>query len=245
MHTSRTMSTATDTRRQRSWAASQLSRTTWNVSCRSPGTISVSLTRVPFHWLSASLDRLVSATPNDAFTLSSTLGQHQLLKRKGENISRLYTVSCIICIIAWSKGGERNYFVVLSSSPQMCLCFRCWAFCYVVLGVYPYEYIHEFNDSIWRDAAPVEGEHILLPWPKKKNHDQLPSSRFAARRTLFHVWYHARSGAISAGQVRSATVRDFCPALIAPDRAWYHTWNSVLLAANLEDGSFFLARVVD
>ena len=72
-----------------------------------------------------------------------------------------------------------------------------------------------------------------------------PSSRFAARRTLFHVWYHARSGVISPGQVRSATVRDFCPALIAPDRAWYHTWNSVLLAANLEDSSFFLSRVVD
>ena len=38
------------------------------------------------------------------------------------------------------------------------------------------------------------------PWTKKE-----PSSRFAARRTLFKVWYHARSGAISAGQVRSAT----------------------------------------
>ena len=71
-----------------------------------------------------------------------------------------------------------------------------------------------------------------------------PSSRFAARRTLFHVWYHARSGAISVGQVRSATVRDFCPALIKPDRAWYHTWNSVLLAPNLENGSFFLSRLV-
>ena len=67
-----------------------------------------------------------------------------------------------------------------------------------------------------------------------------PSLRFAARRTLFQVWYHARSGAISAGQTRSATVRDFCPALIAPDRAWYHTWNSVLLSANLDDGSFFV-----
>ena len=71
-----------------------------------------------------------------------------------------------------------------------------------------------------------------------------PSSRFAARRTLFHVWYHARSGAISAGQ-KSRTVADrTCPALIAPDRAWYHTWNSVLLASNLDDGSFFLSRVV-
>ena len=71
-----------------------------------------------------------------------------------------------------------------------------------------------------------------------------PSSRFAARRTLFHVWYHARSGATSAGQ-QSRTVADrTCPPLIAADRAWYHTWNSVLLAANLEDGSFFLSRVV-
>ena len=72
-----------------------------------------------------------------------------------------------------------------------------------------------------------------------------PSSRFAARRTLFHVWYHARSGAISAGQKSRAVADRTCPALIAPDQAWYHTWNSVLLAANLDDGSFFLARVVD
>ena len=33
-----------------------------------------------------------------------------------------------------------------------------------------------------------------------------------------------------------------CPALIARDRAWYHTWNSVLFAANLEDGSFFFVQ---
>ena len=39
-------------------------------------------------FLSASLDRLVSATPDDAFTFSSTLDNHHLLKRKGENISR-------------------------------------------------------------------------------------------------------------------------------------------------------------
>ena len=32
-----------------------------------------------------------------------------------------------------------------------------------------------------------------------------------------------------------------CPTLIALDRAWYHTWNSFLLAASLEDGSFFFA----
>ena len=75
----------------------------------------------------------------------------------------------------------------------------------------------------------------ILPWKKLE-----PSSRFAARRTLLHVWYYARSGAISAGQ-KSRTVADrTCPALIAPDRAWYHTWNSVLLAANLHDGSSFV-----
>ena len=28
------------------------------------------------------------------------------------------------------------------------------------------------------------------------------------------------------------------------DRAWYHTWNSILPAANGDDGSFFLSRVV-
>ena len=52
------------------------------------------------------------------------------------------------------------------------------------------------------------------------------------------------SCSISAGQ-KSRTVADrTCPALITPDRAWYHTCNSVLLAANLDDGSFFLSRLV-
>ena len=63
-------------------------------------------------------------------------------------------------------------------------------------------------------------EHLMLEHEKgwTTTLDQKkPSSGFAARRTLFHVWYHARSGAMSAGQVRSATVRDFSPALMAPD----------------------------
>ena len=89
--------------------------------------------------------------------------------------------------------------------------------------------------------SPFPSPSAVYYYPGQKKE---PSSRFAARRTRFHVWYHARSGAASAGQVRSTTVRDFCLALIAPDREWYHTWNSVLLAANLEDGSFFLSRVV-
>ena len=44
-----------------------------------------------------------------------------------------------------------------------------------------------------------------------------PSSRFAARRTLFHVWYHARSRAISAGQ-KLPTVAD--RTLPCTDRSW-------------------------
>ena len=60
---------------------------------------------------------------------------------------------------------------------------------------------------------------MYYPGQKKKE----PSSRFAARRTLFHVWYHAWSRVISAGQ-KSRTVVD---------------WTSVLLAANLGHGSFF------
>ena len=98
----------------------------------------------------------------------------------------------------------------------------------------------ETNLSVPKKILPQWTRASSLPqyyYPRQKKE---PSSRFAARTTLFHVWYHPRSRAISAGQVRSATVRDFCPALIAPDRAWYHTWNSVLLAANLEDGSFFV-----
>ena len=57
------------------------------------------------------------------------------------------------------------------------------------------------------------------------------------------MWYHARSRTISAGQ-KSRTVAN--RTLPCADRSWssiwYHTWNSVLLAANLEDGSFFFVQ---
>ena len=43
----------------------------------------------------------------------------------------------------------------------MYLCFRCWAFGFVCLRRLSVR-VHGFNDSIWRDAAPTEGEHILL-----------------------------------------------------------------------------------
>ena len=68
-----------------------------------------------------------------------------------------------------------------------------------------------------------------------------PSSRFAARKTLFHVWYHARSGAISAGQVRSATVHDFCPALIEHDITRGTAFFSPRISRMV---LFFLSRVV-
>ena len=58
-------------------------------------------------------------------------------------------------------------------------------------------------------------------YPGQQQKKKEPSSRFAARRTLFHVWYHARSGAISAGQKSHTVVDRTCPALITPDRAWY------------------------
>ena len=86
----------------------------------------------------------------------------------------------------------------------------------------------------------VGGGGSCLKYKYYPGQKEEPSLRFAARRTLFHVWYHARSGAISAGQ-KSRTVADrTCPALIPADQAWYHTWNSVLLASNLDDGSFFV-----
>ena len=55
----------------------------------------------------------------------------------------------------------------------------------------------------------------LLPWPKKKNH--LRDSRREERCSTCDIMLdHKRS---AQGKVRSATVRDFCPALIARDRA--------------------------
>ena len=48
------------------------------------------------------------------------------------------------------------------------------------------------------------------------------------------------SCSIRRDQRRASPIRD-CPRLLpCADRAWYHTWNSVLLAANLDDGSFFV-----
>ena len=48
--------------------------------------------------------------------------------------------------------------------------------------------------------SQIEGVLLQLTSATTLDKKKEPSSRFAARRTLFHVWYHARSGAISAGQ---------------------------------------------
>ena len=75
--------------------------------------------------------------------------------------------------------------------------------------------------------------HGCTTLDKKKNHP-----RDSRREERCSTWYHAQSGAISAGQ-KSRTVADrTCPALIVPD----HTRNSDLLAANLDDGSFFFVQ---
>ena len=61
-----------------------------------------------------------------------------------------------------------------------------------------------------------KGQHLcfatfILPWTKKRTIIEIRGEKNAVPRVI--------SCSISAGQVRSATVRDFCPALIAPDRA--------------------------
>ena len=74
----------------------------------------------------------------------------------------------------------------------------------------------------------------VLPWTKKKNNPR--NSRGERCSTCDIMLDDARS---TQGKVFC----DFYPALIVRHRA-YHTWNSVLLAANLGDGSLFLSRVV-
>ena len=92
------------------------------------------------------------------------------------------------------------------------------------------------------DAPPVTGvcaHTSYYPGQKKE-----PSLRFAARRTLFHVWYHARSQAISAGQ---GPIRD-CPRLLpCADRAWSSMISHVEQRSSRRESRrwfFFLARVV-
>ena len=93
--------------------------------------------------------------------------------------------------------------------------------------------------SILRNKLPADLRLIisrqLQPWTKKKNHPRDSRREEHCSKCdikLDHAW-------TAQGKSRGQSRFGPCPALIARDRAWYRTWNSVLLAANLEDGSFF------
>ena len=94
----------------------------------------------------------------------------------------------------------------------------------------------------WTRTRNREINHCaLIYYPGQKKE---PSSRFAARRTLFHVWYHARSRAISAGQ-KSRTVAD--RTLPCADRLWSSMISHVEQRSSRRESRrwlFFLARVV-
>ena len=88
-------------------------------------------------------------------------------------------------------------------------------------------------------ALETVASYKYYPGQKKE-----PSSRFAARKTLFHVWYHARSQAISAGQ-KSRTVAD--RTLPCADRLWSSMISHVEQRSSRRESQgwfFFLSRVV-
>ena len=104
-----------------------------------------------------------------------------------------------------------------------------------ILRSYLRKFIVVFLDNILIFSKTWENH--LLPWTKKRTNIEIRGEKNAVPRV--------KSCSIRRDQRRACPIRDFCPALIAPDRAWFHTWNSVLLAVKLNDGSFFLSRVVE
>ena len=106
----------------------------------------------------------------------------------------------------------------------------------------PYTMAMWNGDNAYRtlDLFLLRGVQTNTTLAKKKE----PSSRIAARRTLFHVWYHARSRAISAGQ-KSRTVAD--RTLPCADRLWSSMISHVEQRSSRRKSQgwfFFLARVV-
>ena len=81
----------------------------------------------------------------------------------------------------------------------------------------------------------------VLPWTKKEKNHPRDSWREERCSTCDIMLDHEWS---AQGTTRGQSRIGPCPALIARDQAWCHTWNSVFLAVNLKDGSFFLSRVV-
>ena len=83
---------------------------------------------------------------------------------------------------------------------------------------------NSFGKCIGCNGVPIFSFCIVLwcSYPttldKKKKE---PSPRFAARRTLFYVWYHARSRVTSAEKSRGQPWMTL-PWLIACDQPWYH-----------------------
>ena len=65
-----------------------------------------------YQFLSASLERLVSATPDDMFTLSSTLDHHRLLKRKGKYVK--------MCVFFFIPVQSSCAIIVDMCSLKMC-----------------------------------------------------------------------------------------------------------------------------
>ena len=107
-------------------------------------------------------------------------------------------------------------------------------------------HVHELYSAEYRCmikvCVPCVGQRRVYMYMYYPGQKKEPSSRFAARsrRTLFHVWYMLDQAQSAQDKSRGQSRIAPCRPLIAPDRAWYHTWNSILLAANLDDGSFFV-----
>ena len=96
-----------------------------------------------YQFLSASLDRLASSTPDDALILSSTLDNHRLLKRKGmESYARILFLWVSEGVHVYQKKKKKcasiqcNRVIVLSLPNLLLLC---------ALGVYPYEYMDSMD----------------------------------------------------------------------------------------------------
>ena len=98
---------------------------------------------------------------------------------------------------------------------------RCWVYCLLYVG------------SVVHWICP--STHVL-PWTKKE-----PSPRFAVRRTLFDLVITSDQGKARSSATQSATFALRWSCVIEHDIRW---WNSVLLTANLGNGSFFFLRGV-
>ena len=88
----------------------------------------------------------------------------------------------------------------------------------------------------------VQAQSTTIPWTKKKNHPRDSWREEPGCSTCDIMLDQARSA-----QEKSRTVADrTCPALIATDRAWYHTWKLEQRSSRRESRwwFFFLSRVV-